>query len=218
VLAGTAGVANLLVGEFRRDLAASRASLTILDGTTGLLSRGYFMRVYSAEFRRAQREGRPIHVIYVDIDHFGTYNSRFGLDRGDRLLKAIAETLTRVVGESGDVTASNLVARVGGEEFAILFAEDDRLAGAPKAEDARMLAEHIRSAIEAVEIDGAGVTVSVGVATMLKDGDTAEELLDAADAALSCAIEDGGNRVMTAEQSRGRTAAEAATSTADAQA
>jgi diguanylate cyclase (GGDEF)-like protein len=180
VLAGTAGVANLLVGEFRRNLAESRTSQTILDATTGLLSRGYFMRVYSAEFRRAQREGRPIHVLLADIDHFGRYNSRFGLDQGDQLLKAIADAITLTVSEAGDVTASNLVARIGGEEFAILLAEDDRLAGPPKVEDARRLAERVRAAVEAVEIGGAGVTVSLGFSTMLIDGDTPEELLDAA--------------------------------------
>ncbi|HSK47598.1 MAG TPA: hypothetical protein VLA05_06290, partial [Coriobacteriia bacterium] len=61
VLLGTAGVATLLVGEFRRELS-TRASQTILDNATGLFSRGYFMRAYPAELQRAQRAGRAVHA------------------------------------------------------------------------------------------------------------------------------------------------------------
>ena len=94
VLAGTAGVATLLVGEFRRELDERRAQ-TILDATTGLLSRGYFTRALPGEIRRAQRDGRPVHLILLDIDRFGDFNARFGFDAGDRLLASLAESISK---------------------------------------------------------------------------------------------------------------------------
>ncbi len=195
VLAGTAWICNLLVGEFRRDLAA-RSQQSIIDLSTGLYSRGYFMRAYPAEIRRAGRDNRPVHLFLLDIDRFGDFNARFGIERGDHLLKGIATAISEVVGKAGDVmSTSNLAARIGGEEFAILVAEDQRLHGTPRPEEGIALAEQVRAAIQAVQVDGAGVTVSVGVATLPKDGATADELLDAADAALSASVDAGGNRV-----------------------
>jgi GGDEF domain-containing protein len=64
------------------------------------------------------------------------------------------------------------------------------------------VAEQVRLAVERTRLEGAGVTVSVGVAAMPRDGTTAEELLDAADEALACALELGGNRVISAERCR----------------
>lgn len=200
VLAGTASIANLLVGEFKRDSAA-RSSQTIIDTATGMYSRGYFMRALPAELNRAAREGRAFHLLLLDIDHFGRFNDRFGLDAGDRLLKSIADALSETVALAGDrLTTTNIAARIGGEEFAVLLAEDSRLETAPKTEDALTCAEQLRTAVEAVRLDGAGVTVSVGVASWPDDGGTADELLDAADAALACAVDEGGNRVMAASR------------------
>jgi len=201
VLLGTASVATLLVGEFRRELSA-RASQTLLDNATGLFSRGYFMRTYPAELQRALRDGRPLHLLFIDIDRFGAFNERFGIDRGDQLLVRIGEMISATAAPSADIATSNMVARIGGEEFAVLYVEDDALASTPRPEDAMVLGEKIRSAVQKVQVDGAGVTVSIGVATLLRDATTADELLDAADAALSCAIEDGGNQVFGADRCR----------------
>lgn len=200
VLAGTASVANLLVGEFRRELA-SRTSQTIVDLTTGLYSRGYFMRALPSELNRAERDHRPFHLLLLDLDHFGAFNDRFGLDAGDQLLKLVADAITETAALAGDrLTTTNVVARIGGEEFAVLLSEDSRLDVAPRLEDALACAEQLRVAIEGVKLDGAGVTVSLGVASWPDDGGTSDELLDAADAALACAIDDGGNRVISASR------------------
>ena len=214
VLAGTAGVATLLVGEFRQELEERRAQ-TILDAATGLLSRGYFTRALPGEIRRAQRDGRPVHLILLDIDRFGDFNARFGFDAGDRLLVALAEVISKVVTPESDIATSNLVARIGGEEFAVLLAESNQ-AGMPAGEEAAsVLAEALRAAVQATRVEGAGVTVSIGVATLPKDGSTAEELMDAADFALGCSIEDGGNRVCFAQQCRDRMAASSASPATD---
>lgn len=200
VLLGTASVSVTLVGEIRKQLAA-RSSQTIIDMTTGLYSRGYFMRAFPAELNRSERDGRPIHLMLLDIDNFNDYNQRFGLDNGDRLLKALAGAINATAATAGDlITTTNIAARIGGEEFAILLSEDQRTGLPPTRNDALMLAEQIRSVCEAVRVADAGVTVSIGFASAPDDGTTSEELMDAADAALVRAGELGGNRVVCSSE------------------
>jgi diguanylate cyclase (GGDEF)-like protein len=203
VLAGTAGVAALMVGQFRGEMAR-RASQTLIDATTGLYSRNAFMRALPAELRRGLRDRRQVHVLVLDLDRFGEYNTRFGIDQGDQLLTALAGAMSRTVDPRPDLATGNVVARIGGEEFAVLFVEDGATEAAPGAEDARVLGERLRAAVESAEVEGAGVTVSVGVASAPADGVSVEELLDAADVALSCAGQDGGNRVYAAQECRDR--------------
>ncbi len=198
VLAGTAAVATQLVGEQRAE-DASRQTLMVIDEITGLYSRAYFLRALSAEIRRAERASRPLHVMLLDIDQFGEFNRRFGIERGDLMLRAVAETIIRSVSEVGDVTVtSNLAARYGGEEFVIMLAEDEQTDSVPSQTDALRLAELLKSRIASTLVEGANVSVSVGVATLFADGTTADELLDAANHALSAAVEAGGNTVVTA--------------------
>ena len=199
VLAGTAAVSTQLVGEQRAE-AAQKESLVVLDEATGLYSRPYFLRALAAEMRRAQRDSRPIHVILVDIDHFGEYNRRFGIERGDQLLRRIASAITVCVAQAGDVmVTANLAARYGGEEFVVMLAEDSQVQGPPQVAEAMRLAECLRADIDAQTVDGTGVTVSVGVSSMPVDGTTVDELLDAADAALAEAAHAGGDRVRRLE-------------------
>jgi diguanylate cyclase (GGDEF)-like protein len=199
VLAGTAAVATQLVEQGRAESAA-RQSLTVFDENTGLYSRSYFLRTLSAEIRRAERDGRPLHVLLLDIDHFGEFNRRFGFELGDKMLGAISATITSCVGEAGDIMlTTNLAARFGGEEFAVLLAEDAQTEGPPSTSDAGHLAERLRSAIGTTIVDGASVSVSVGIASTPMDGSNADELLDAADNALSSAERSGGNTVVTAQ-------------------
>jgi len=198
VIAGTAAVATQLVGE-QRAAAAQRQTLVLLDETTGLYSRSYFLRALSAEIRRAQRDSRALHVLLIDIDHFGEFNRRFGIELGDQLLQRLAVAITTCVGEAGDVmVTTNLVARIGGEEFAVLLAEDESIGRPPEATDAARLAERLRTVIGATTVSNAGVTVSVGVASLPIDGASTDDLLDAADAALASAIDAGGDRVVVA--------------------
>ena len=198
VLAGTAAVSTQLVGSQRSE-AAEHQHLVVLDEATGLYSRSYFLRALGAELRRAQRDRRPLHVVLVDIDRFGEFNRKFGFDRGDELLKLIADTIAATVGEAGDVlVTTNIAARYGGEEFVVLLAEDATVAGPPQHDDAMRLAEHLRRAIAGAAVEGAGVTVSIGVASFPKDGTEVTDLLDAADEGLAAAIQSGGDRVVAA--------------------
>lgn len=200
VLMGVASVATKLVGEFRREIE-ERCGQSLLDSGTGLYSRSYFLRALGAEVRRADRDNRVIHVILMDLDHFGDFNRRFGFDTGDQLLRQIAEAISTAVEPAGDVmTTANVMARYGGEEFVLLYSEDARLSASPKPDDAAALAERIRKVVANVSVAGAGVTVSVGVSSLLRDGRTVDDLLDAADDALASATQSGGNRVRVASQ------------------
>lgn len=203
VLLGTAWVATNIVGEFRHGLAARRAE-ALIDPATGLFARAFFLRVLASETRRASRDQRRIHLLLFDIDRFNDFNERFGFDRGDRMLIAVASAIAEVLSRAGDPNLSmNIAARFGGEEFAVLFTEDLRAGGAPSPADARRLAEEVRSAVAAVRVDGAGVTLSAGVASWPDDAMTSEELLDAADGALVRAVAAGGDRVVLAGQTVG---------------
>ena len=198
VLMGTAAVCTLIMAEFRSELASRRAQ-TIVDNATGLFSRSYFMRAAVPEVRRAQRDGRAVHVLLIDINHFGEFNRRFGFDAGDSMLTALASSISDTVSVVGDLAMStNLVARYGGEEFVVLLAEDERTQEVPTVEGAVGLAEQVRMACVGVAVAGAGVTVSIGVSSMPGDGMSVQELLDSADVALVCASEEGGNRVVAA--------------------
>ncbi len=202
VLMGTAAVGTLIVGEFRSELA-SRQMQTMVDTATNLFSRSYFIRTAVPEVRRAQRDHRAVHVLLIDIDRFGEFNERFGFDAGDSMISALAHTITETVALAGDLAMStNLVARFGGEEFVVLLAEDERTQAVPTIENALGLAEQVRMACVGVAVDGAGVTVSIGVSSMPEDGMSVQELLDSADAALVCAYEEGGNRVVAAADCR----------------
>ena len=90
-----------------------------------------------------------------------------------------------------------IVARIGGEEFAVLYAEDAETEAPPSPEDAMALAERVRCEVEKLSVSGAGATISVGVATSMRDAASAQGLLDAADKALGCASAEGGNRVLS---------------------
>jgi diguanylate cyclase (GGDEF)-like protein len=195
VLAGTAAVATQLVGEQRAE-AEGRQALTVFDETTGLYSRAYFLRALGAEIRRAQRDERPLHVLLIDIDRFGDFNRQFGIDAGDKLLNLISVAITGCLSEAGDMLiTTNLAARYGGEEFVVLLAEDHETQGPPEQDDALRLADCLRRRIGEQAVNGAGVTVSVGVSSMPADGTTPDQLMDAADEALSTAIEAGGDKV-----------------------
>jgi diguanylate cyclase (GGDEF)-like protein len=195
VLCGAAAVSTQLVGAQRSE-SAGRQQLVVLDEATGMFSRAYLLRALPAEVSRALRDNRALHLLLIDVDHFGDFNRSFGIETGDAVLSAIAQTVTRVVGESADALMSgNIIARFGGEEFVVLLAEETEVGGAPQVDDAMRLAERLREQIASTRVQGAGVTVSIGVASLPFDAASSEELLDGADAALALAIERGGDQV-----------------------
>ena len=146
-----------------------------------------FMR----EWRLAIREQSPLSLLMGDIDFFKNYNDRYGHQAGDACLRAVAGAIVSQAERPGD-----FVARYGGEEFVVVLPRTP-------AAGALHIAEEIRRAVRALEIPHADsqvdgfITLSLGVAEMdTAPGRTAESLLQAADAALYRAKNQGRNRVV----------------------
>lgn len=187
--AGILWLTLLLGRELRRrhEAEQSLASLAATDSLTGLANRRRLDQVLRTEWARAQRNGNPLAVLMVDVDHFKAFNQRHGHAGGDHALREVAKTLVQSIRRPADVAA-----RYGGEEFQLVLPETD-------AEGARLLAERIRARVEGLapfEDDAHGVTVSIGIG--LYTPGTQQELsqvLGAADEALYRAKANGRNRV-----------------------
>lgn len=169
-------------------------TLAMTDGLTGLANRRHFGDQLSKEVVRAAAIAKPVALVTLDIDHFKRINDQYGHPAGDAVLRHVALLLEE------QVRGNDLLARVGGEEFAVLAVE------APLAE-ATQLGERLRAAIADAAPISVGrnevqVTVSVGVAVLWpRAGDvlrTPERLLAAADDALYSAKRNGRNRVEVA--------------------
>jgi diguanylate cyclase (GGDEF)-like protein/putative nucleotidyltransferase with HDIG domain len=158
----------------------------ITDGLTGLKTHRYFMEALDVEWRRSTRTGRPFSVIMMDLDGFKRVNDHGGHLEGDKVLAAVAALLdTRS-------RQSNVVARYGGDEFALLMPETN-------TEQAEILAERLRAALEADHFLRAhGVTASFGIATFPDHGPTQGDILRVADSGMYLAKHHSGNCVKLA--------------------
>ncbi|SOF00365.1 diguanylate cyclase (GGDEF) domain-containing protein [Burkholderia sp. OK233] len=159
------------------------------DALTGLSNRRALDARLDAEWTRAARQGSPISVAFIDIDHFKRFNDLYGHTMGDEVLSTVADCLTEAA------RASDVVVRYGGEEFAVLLPDTDE-AGAIAA------GERMRKNVEgmthfALTKGRPVVTISVGCATRSPAaGGGPRELLLAADEQLYAAKGAGRNRVM----------------------
>lgn len=157
-------------------------SQAVTDPLTQIANRRGFQETLAAETNRAARYRRALGMVLFDIDHFKRINDTYGHDVGDRVL---VEVSRRIAGQTRD---GELVARVGGEEFAWILPET--LAGG-----AVVAAERARAAVCAEPIDGVGtVTVSAGVADLEMAEWVGEDLFRMADRALYAAKSQGRNR------------------------
>jgi len=148
------------------------------DGLTGLLNHRACHERLGDEVTRAAALGRPLSVVVVDLDHFKTVNDAFGHAEGDKVLIAAAAKLRSSVRED------DVVARLGGEEFALILPGVD----GPRAAEA---AERARAAIADVDVGGKPLSCSAGVATYPADAREAGRLLELADGALYWAKRSG---------------------------
>jgi diguanylate cyclase (GGDEF)-like protein/putative nucleotidyltransferase with HDIG domain len=167
----------------------------LTDGLTGLPNHRAVMDHFLKELERARRYGRPLSVLFFDVDRFKHVNDTYGHSVGDTVLRQIGERSGSVL-RGGDI-----LGRFGGEEFVILLPEADGI-------EAKMVAERIRAAVAAevmgvLEVEGGlGMTVSIGLATYPTDGTSEQELLLQADEAMYVAKRMGRNQVRTAEEAR----------------
>ncbi|UAK24829.1 sensor domain-containing diguanylate cyclase [Sphingomonas nostoxanthinifaciens] len=179
---------HVMTAKRRAEQRAREATmLASTDELTGLANRRAFMQQLERELAGAAEFGWPLSVAMFDVDHFKSVNDRFGHAVGDRVLQLISARAGTAV-RGGD-----LIGRLGGEEFGII------MPGAT-AEDAMVVAERLREAVESAPDDQMGlpsVTVSVGIAEREALRDPLA-LLAGADAALYAAKESGRNRVRLA--------------------
>jgi diguanylate cyclase (GGDEF)-like protein len=180
------------------ELESARIQLQRLsseDQLTAVANHEQFLEFLEREWRRARRDGVPLTLIFIDIDHFRAYNREFGRKAGDDVLKQVGRALSAVVGRPGD-----LVARYHRDEFALVLASTDG-AGAFN------ISETVRQSIQGLNLPAAKdapasvVTASVATATAVPQRQSAWEELDlikAARHALREARASGGNRVLRA--------------------
>jgi diguanylate cyclase (GGDEF)-like protein len=162
-------------------------SSALRDGLTKLFNRRYFMDRLDSELRFAQRHETSLSLLMLDIDHFKKVNDTHGHPAGDAVLVQLANVLSKAVRNE------DVVARVGGEEIAIVLRAIGVDGAAQMAERLRRLVDQTSTWIQGTEIKA---TVSIGVAgfpsTPVK---SIEQLLEAADRALYRAKNAGRNRV-----------------------
>jgi diguanylate cyclase (GGDEF)-like protein len=184
---GTLAVAAFLIRSMRERVELLIARLydaARSDPLTNLSNRRAFRELLDLELARARRSGAPVSVVVGDLDHFKEVNDRSGHQVGDVALQRVASLLALGKREIDGV------ARVGGEEFALVLPDTDRHGGF-------VIAERTRCEVrEEFFSDAVAVTISFGVATYPHDGETAAALLRAADDALSAAKRSGRNRTV----------------------
>jgi diguanylate cyclase (GGDEF)-like protein len=165
---------------------------TQIDPLTRLLTRTAFEVELKSFMDSISEVGQPVSLAFLDIDHFLNINQAHGHQGGDQVLETVAEILNRQAGEDA------VVARYGGDEFALLFPYTER-------EQAFLILEHIRAEVAATEdFNGirTAVTITGGIASYPIDGSTENEIVRKADQALYRAKKSGRNNVRLAYEEK----------------
>jgi diguanylate cyclase (GGDEF)-like protein/PAS domain S-box-containing protein len=179
----------------QKDLQDKLATLATSDGLTGIANRRHFDERLAEEWARAKRDGTPLSLLLVDVDHFKKFNDQYGHQAGDACLRSLARILAAQIRRPAD-----LAARYGGEEFALLLPNTD-------ADGCVEVGERVREALRdlgmlhALNPPSKLVTVSLGGATNIPAQATADDsLVAAADRALYAAKENGRDRLVMSGQ------------------
>lgn len=163
--------------------------LAVTDGLTEMYNHRYFQEQMIANTNNVSRYGGTFSLILVDIDFFKKFNDKHGHQSGDAVLRQVAQTIKK------NIRNSDLACRYGGEEMSVILPNT-------KKEDAVVVAKKIWSAIrerkfELADGNWENVTISVGVASMPKDGKTPEELIEYSDKCLYRAKQNGRDQVVS---------------------
>lgn len=171
-----------------RDYNMQLVDLASHDPLTHVFNAGAYYRTCDQLIHASQRANQPFAVLFIDLDHFKSINDTYGHAVGDEVLRTVAQTLQNTV------RRSDVVGRIGGEEFSV-FLPNTEVVGAER------LAETLREAIESIHLDVAGVrlkiTASIGVAAKTFEQENIQVIQQHADQAMYEAKRGGRNRVST---------------------
>lgn len=177
---------NTVVTRLReREGQSELERLSLTDALTGLYNRRHLMGTLASEVQRSRRLRRSFTVLLADVDRFKQYNDSHGHLAGDTALVKVAEVFRRTT------RAVDCVARYGGEEFVVMLLECTMAT-------ATIVAERVRARIAEQELGQGKLTVSIGLAEYPEGGETPEELIATADAAMYKAKSGGRNQVVVA--------------------
>lgn len=172
--------------SIRKAMEEELQRLATIDFLTGLLNRRQFFSLGNQEIKKAGRYGRPLSLIIYDVDHFKQVNDTFGHQAGDIVLREMSKAVHAQLRET------DIAGRVGGEEFGIILPET-------ATSEALILAERVRTAIESLAIDSGEavlrITASFGVAGLVVEDKSLDQIFSRADEALYEAKKAGRNRV-----------------------
>jgi diguanylate cyclase (GGDEF)-like protein len=169
IRSGVLLITALLLAVLRERLTAERLQART-DTLTGLLNSRAFMEKLEYTLALAGRSGNPLTLAYIDVDDFKHINDQFGHSEGDRVLRALGQTMTECT------RRSDTAARIGGDEFALLLTNMEAKGA---AEAISKLTHRLQESLRA---GGAAVTCSIGAVTFKKPPGNAEEAMKAADA------------------------------------
>lgn len=166
-------------------LQADLREQAVRDGLTNLFNRRYLDETLERELARAKREGYPLSLVMIDIDHFKKLNDTYGHQAGDKVLRELAALLW------GDVRAEDVPCRYGGEEFVVLLPRMPLDIALERAEEWRRTLQATRVPFGDFQLE---TTISCGVAAYPDHARTADDLLRCCDEALYDAKHGGRNR------------------------
>jgi diguanylate cyclase (GGDEF)-like protein len=177
------------ISERTHELAEANsrlAQLAVTDGLTGLYNHRHFHERLALEVERSQRNGLPLSLLMIDVDHFKSYNDHHGHPAGDEVLRQLARLFT------DGRRANDFCARYGGEEFSVVLVDTPKFTAAKLAERLR---ERVATHPFPLGSDQPGgmLSVSIGVSTFPDDATDAESLVRSADDALYAAKRAGRN-------------------------
>ena len=152
------------------------------DSLTGLANRSYFYERFQKEIQRAFRYETNLVLLTIDIDYFKSINDTYGHPEGDAVLAKFGNILKE------NVRGTDIPARVGGEEFAIVMPETS-------INEGMILAERLKKAVHSISLKEGHVTASFGMSSLLKE-DTADTISSRADSALYTAKEKGRDQIV----------------------
>jgi diguanylate cyclase (GGDEF)-like protein len=178
--------------EYAEALIRKNAELHTMAGRdplTGIFNTRMYYTVGEQIFQLAQRDKKPLSLLFIDIDHFKRINDEYGHDTGDKVLMKVAQAIT------GALRKSDVTARIGGEEFAVILPNTDIHGG-------NKIAEKIRESVELLECDEKDkvlqVTASIGVGMITDTDNGLDDIKRRSDEAMYQAKRTGRNRVVLA--------------------